>query len=370
MVSNGARLADLAEFAVRNFVEWCFRPRTVPFAFLGAGVMLMLARLAAGMLVSGELHSPDLNISLSVDVSSAADMLNDVGFLFGLGLAAVGATLAVIGWFGDRAADDRRRVIVIEQRGLTAALGSPLTKAVPRSIRGRRDDLVLDLTSFQQDQRLSDPDAAMRKTADIRRDLDSRASGIAREDLTIVYGGLAAVPLTFLAGFLIDDEFEVVAMDWDRRLQRWRRLNSSDDRERFEICGLETVVTEAYEVAVAVSASYSVNLPGIRRTLGDDVPIIELRLPVGGPNCHWSATKQDALADQFLDVARRLGGLGVQQVHLFVAAPNSLAFRLGRAYDQRNLPPAQIYQYEQSEKPPFPWAVILPTHGQAFPALV
>lgn len=329
----------------------------------------MALRLSAGMTAGGEWSSPDRYVKLSLDVSSASDLLGDLGFIAGLVMFMAGAAMAIISWRADRTADERRQVIIIEQRSLTAALGSPLTKAVPRSIRGRRDSLVLDLTPFQHERRLTDPVAAMRKTADIRRDLDSRASGIAREDLTIVYGGLAAVPLTFLAGFLIDDEFEVVAMDWDRRLQRWRKLNGSDDRERFEVCGLEAIVMETSEVAVAVSASYSVNLTGIRRTLGDDVPIIELRLPVGGPNCHWSATKQDALADQFLDVARRLGGLGVQQIHLFVAAPNSLAFRLGRAYDQRNLPPAQIYQYEQSDTPPFPWAVILPTHGQALPAI-
>ncbi len=103
--------------------------------------------------------------------------------------------------------------------------------------------------------------------------------------------------------------------------------------------------------------------------MGEQIPVVELRLPQGGTNCHWSGAKQDALAAQFLDTAVSLSNRGVARLHLFIAAPNSMVFRLGRAYDHRNLPSALIYQYERSDDPRHPWAVLLPTHGIPAPRL-
>ncbi|WP_448549844.1 SAVED domain-containing protein, partial [Xanthomonas translucens] len=77
--------------------------------------------------------------------------------------------------------------------------------------------------------------------------------GNERSDLTTVYGGLTAVPLTFLTGLLLDDEGDIVVMDWDRVASRWRLLDGQDDASRFEITGMEQAGAQR-EVVLAISA--------------------------------------------------------------------------------------------------------------------
>jgi hypothetical protein len=80
-------------------------------------------------------------------------------------------------------------------------------------------------------------------------------------------------------------------------------------------------------------------------------------------DCHWSEEKQQALARTFRDTASALSNAGLRKLHVFIAAQNSVTFRLGRSYDKRNLPPAVVYQYERSSAPPYPWGVLMPVHG-------
>jgi len=178
-----------------------------------------------------------------------------------------------------------------------------------------------------------------------------------------VYGGLAPVPLTFLTGVLVDDEAPVVVMDWDRHLERWRSLDGEDDERRFDIVGLERIPIDAQRVVLAVSMSYEVDRPGIASKL-PDLPIVEMRLPGGTPDSHWSIEKQRALGQQFLNTVIALANRGVTQLHLFLAAQNSVVFQWGRLYDKRNLPAVVVYQYQKEYTPPYPWGVQMPVAGR------
>jgi hypothetical protein len=71
---------------------------------------------------------------------------------------------------------------------------------------------------------------------------------------------------------------------------------------------------------------------------------------------HWSEAKQLALADQFFDTLKQLDALGVQQIHLALAAQSSVVFNLGRRYDKRNLPRVVVYQFEKGQGTRYPWA--------------
>ena len=97
-------------------------------------------------------------------------------------------------------------------------------------------------------------------------------------------------------------------------------------------------------VAVAISVSYLVDPQAINKSLLS-VPIVELTLPNRSPDNHWSEAKQQRLSKEFLAVMIRLADAGVSVIHLFLAAQNSVVFRLGRAYDKRNLPGAVSYTH-------------------------
>ena len=112
-----------------------------------------------------------------------------------------------------------------------------------------------------------------------------------------------------------------------------------------------------------MSVLYRIGVLAVRCTV-PALPVVELRLEPGGSETHWSAAKQQVLGKEFLQTVIRLRDLGVKRLHLFLAAPNSVVFRFGRLYDRRNLPEVIVYQYEQCQKPPYPWGVRMPASGE------
>jgi hypothetical protein len=60
------------------------------------------------------------------------------------------------------------------------------------------------------------------------------------------------------------------------------------------------------------------------------VPVVALTLSCRSPDNHWSESKQQRLAKEFLATLVNLADLGITTIHLFLAAQNSVVFRLGR----------------------------------------
>lgn len=258
--------------------------------------------------------------------------------------------------------NNRKKTIVIEARGLRDWQGQPLVSAVPSSIPGQREPMTIDLRQGVTDGQIIRPDAALDQLESLPNDLSRRCNGLDRSDITFVLGGLAPVPFLFLLGVIIDDESQTFIMDWDRKKHAWRALTDEDDGMRFIVTGLDTVSADVRRIALCVSASYDileVDVLGVEASL----PIIKMELEGRSTNSHWSETKQQQLAQQFLDTVMYLARQGVTEISLFLAAPASLALRLGTIYDKRNLPRLQVNQYEQSDPKRFPWAIRMPVAG-------
>ena len=316
--------------------------------------------------------------ALSVEVPIGDDHVilrfrGDGGDFGGSSWGLVGAAIAFlvwgIGWFLHEAwRDRRRRVVVVELRGLRDTGGSSLADAVPRLIPGRREALLVDLTQGG-DGVIRDPSRGLARVSTLPVELSNREGGTDRRDFTVVFGALAPVPFTFLAGMLIDDESQVVVMDWDRFAERWRALDGADDGNRFQQTGLAAVASGVDEAVLAVSVSYQVDLEGISKKL-PELPVVRLDLVGGAADGHWAASKQAALAQTFLATAIAIANRGVRRMHLFLAAPSSVVFRFGRVYDRRNLPSVILYQYHREVHPPFPWGVRMPTAGETLGEVV
>jgi hypothetical protein len=116
------------------------------------------------------------------------------------------------------------------------------------------------------------------------------------------------------------------------------------------------------EAVLAVSVSCPIRDADLRATF-PTLPVVRLNLENPNPNNHWAETKQSRLAEQFLNAAIAMSGRGVARIHLVIAAQNSVVFRLGRAYDKRNLPEVVVYQFENGAAPPYPWGVLMPVRG-------
>ena len=346
-----------------KWIDW-LRARPIGLSLIKYGCLL-IGLVLTGWAMSGWVSFGDQRIRFGLGEGDLPTPVLVSALIVGVCLVGAGGLSLVSEWRQGR----RRRVIVVEVRGLRNWSGTPLEAAVPRRLKGQRIAVAVDLRQRVADGVIVEPQTALDGIAGLPSQLTQLETGAGRGDSIIVYGGLAPVPLTFLTGMLLDDEGPVLVLDWDRHAGCWRELDDADDGGRFEQRGVEAVGSGVREAALVVSVSYRVRLDIVRSTVGD-LPAVELTLPGGTSDGHWSAGKQTELGRGFLRTVAALGNQGVERVHLFLAAPNSVAFRFGQLYDRRNLPEVVVYQYERNLDPPYPWGVRMPSSGSTAGALV
>lgn len=354
---------ETADWAFREFIRFLFRPKGFEGIFATASAAVLVTLLGGNWLVKATLHGDH-----TVEFGSSNIIPDWVQWSLVTIFVANFILCFVVGWkrfTRENEVRNRKKVIVIEGRGLREDDGCPLTAAVPSDIVGHRLGVSLDLRQ-KRDGVIIDPDALLPEVDAARRMVQQYARQNDRQDVTMVYGGLAPVPMTFLTGVAFDDEGSIVVMDWDRMREGWRSLNGHDDGQRFVVTGLDAV-KDSPEVVLAVSASYQVRDKNIDTTF--DLPVVRMSLPAL-ESSHWSQAKQSALAQQLLDTAKVLEAKGVTTIHLLLACQNSVAFNLGRRYDKRNLPGIVVYQYETNSEKKYPWGVRMPVAGTSAPSIV
>jgi hypothetical protein len=341
---------------IRSAVDWLFRRRQPGLVLIRSAIVLAVA-LMGGLAFSISLpfDTGPMNLSYSTDAGPASVV---TWILLAVVLILIAAGFGLI--FADRKRLARQRVVAVEFRGLHDGSGAALMDAIPDRFDAHRDAEVIDLRQGLINGVIVSPEVAVSKLMALRDRLDAREAGRDRADLQYVAGGIAPVPLLFLAGLLLDDEAPVTIMDWDRNARIWRELDGQDDGERFVISGLDGVAEDQDALILAIGYSFPIDLPAAKARVGD-LPVVSLTVPTHSTTTHWSEEKQRALAQQFIDVMIALKGRRVRLAHLFIAAPASLSLRLGSHYDQRLFPRAIAHQYDSGEPPAFTWAIRLPT---------
>ncbi|AHD17295.1 SAVED domain-containing protein [Pseudomonas asiatica] len=350
----------------RKLIDWFVRPKNFGLSLIRNGVVLIGLSLAGGLIGKIIFVSASVQLQASVDTTGGpAAWMVITAFAVGLVMIIAGAGFNL----HDRKQLARQRVVLLEQKGLFK-IDTPLDSTVRDTIGGNVERILVDIREGLTEGRISSPEIALQKVVEGRGDLVRRLEGENKNDVKIAYGGLMAVPFTFLTGYLLDDEGgSVQVFDWDRfGAGQWRLIEKGvDDGRRLEIVASPNGVAD--EVVLAISISYPVDEAGIAATF-PSFPIMHLKMQELSSNAHWSQEKQSALAEQFLQAVKLLSGQGTKTIHLVLAAPNSVVFNLGRSYDRRLLPTAIIYQYERSSVPVYPWGVALPSHEHNQPVIV
>lgn len=355
----------MINYFLRSLIEWVFRKRSAGLTLVRIGVPLF-GLVLVGLTVGVTIPTSRGNFILSWDSSGSSDALSWGVLVIAILIVFFGMYLIV----RDICRENRKKVIVIEARGLRDYQGQPLATSVPSSVLGRREQVIIDLRKGGMvDGTILSPDAVIRRLVSLPDDIARRCDGLDRSDISFVLGGLAPVPFLFLLGVMVDDESQTLFMDWDRRQHAWRALTDEDDGNRFIVTGLDGINTTVKRVALCVSASYDV-LEADVQMVETDVPIIKAELVGRSTHSHWSEAKQQHLAQQFLDIVMSLAQQGIVEISLFLAAPASLSLRLGTIYDRRNLPRIDVNQYEQSDPKRFPWAIRMPVAGLSHAGLI
>lgn len=251
---------------------------------------------------------------------------------------------------------ERRKVIVVEQRGLRVLLSSTVADDLPLSLIGTPDPILIDHTPFVDDSgTVTDPRQSLTCISNVRTEIQSRVRHMDKQDTTIVYGGLASVPFTFLAGQLIDDEHKTLIMDWDRGASHWRELNGDEVVVLPAISGVEQAIGQE-EVIIGIAISYPLEMDAIK-TLHPDLPVISFSSDNFKPDNHWNAEQQATWVDAITGIIRQLCNGETKKLHVFIAAQSSVVFNIGRSFDNRLYPETLVYQYDRNTEIKYPWGL-------------
>lgn len=347
------------DFVIRSATAWIFRARNAESWIFRGAVLVLLAVYGANWVV--KYNGSIGNNPTSIEIGAAGIIPDCILWILTVVCLVLMLGSSVWAWrrYSVRREElSRKKVFVIEGRGLRDDDGSPLSAAVPGQISGKRLDYLLDLRQ-RKDGNIVEPEDLLKPIDAMKTWLHQAQKGNHRGDVTTVYGGLTAVPFTFLTGVLLDDEGNVVVMDWDRISSQWKSLDDPDDGLRFHVTGIDDA-HGASDVVLAISASYLVKEEDLATAFS--YPVVRLTLP-DLQSSHWSEAKQSAMADQFFGVAKQLDAKGVERIHLVLAAQNSVVFNLARRYDKRNLPKITVYQFERAQDLRYPWGIEMPVAG-------
>jgi hypothetical protein len=354
------RVLNWAMGLVNQLVGWVIRPRNLGVSLLSRSSTLLLV-LGSGVTIEAQGVAGVVEAFKYAPAEGLPGNLLTIVIYLACATWVIGLLMVLWTQYREWKEADTRRILVVEMRGLVDTSDRPLLAAVPRTLLGRRVDCLVDVRTH-----LAAPtpnvEEALKEIEHIQRDVRRARGDTARADVQVVAGGVMQVPLLFFAGTLLDDEGNVLLMDWERTNGDWKLLSDQADGKAFEIIGLDGLGTSK-EVVLAVSASYVAAYNDIATTF-PGIPVVRMARPNPQPNSLWSEDTQAALTQQFLQMLGTLANQGVEMVHLVLVAPASLAIRFGKAYDHRNMPKLRCYQREQNQTPPYPWSIQMPAAQQ------
>ena len=344
---------QLAYNVVTRLLDWYTRPRSAGIALLKYGALVIVATLGADWVVQVAQQTDQERWAFSFTTGQGVPLWATL-FFAGMGLVMIftGTFILVTEMHRER----RRRLIVIELRGLHLIPDTPAIDKVLPTFRADRRHLLLDFRPHGSES-LVDPEHLLERILSMKSTLQTLVEGTDKRDIQVAVGGLASVPAPFLAGALLDDESHVHLYDWDGNTKNWRAIDGPDDNERFlPLEGLASV-DGTKEVILVVEASYSVNQADISASFDASVPVLRLRIANPLADRFWSEEKQLALTVAFRDAVQLISAKGVRTVHLIAAAPASLSLRMGMSYEKRLFPTLVLYQFERRAERPYPWGI-------------
>ncbi|WP_339145207.1 SAVED domain-containing protein [Pseudoalteromonas galatheae] len=353
-------------YFIKRATDWLFRKRSPALITFQSGMSLLTMCLVGSWALSFSYEDAKRVVELDLQSSTTSHLILMVCFIISVALITVGLIGMICKAVNEQRLNSKRKTIVIEQRGLVDTSDSPLSEYVRKSCTWHVDTIIHDIRERLINNLITYPEVALNKINNLKLSIDEKTSQCAASDISICYGGVFPVPFAFYSGYLLDDESKITIYDWDRDNSEWRDLDADDDDEVFTIVKPELI---SKSVVLAVSVSYPVDRQAISETF-PELPVHFLSLPTLDRNNHWSIDKQNRLSGQFFEYCKMLLGLGVEQIHLILAAQNSVAFRFGQAYDKRNLPYISIYQYERAQPIKYPWNVTLTQKAGESPVIL
>lgn len=337
---------------VTKLVNWWVRPRNLRFTICKYFFTSSLLVLTAKGIFFG-LSYDDVKIELNISSLTSSAALDYLLF-FLLCISIIGF---LIEWYVDFRALSRKRAVLISHQGMDACITNPLQNVV-RLKYPNITPVKIDLRQFMSGRSVNEPLKAAEET---RRKVVNAKEIIGDDnvaDIFYIYGGLAPVPLAFLAGHTFSNKNDIEVWDYDRDQTGtacWYSLNYNSYIDTPDF--IYDASSLSSEVCLIMSLSFPIDEADLEVKFYGK-PIISITPQKYGNDNFGSITLQQKMQKKFRDLLIELNRLGVLKIHIFCAAQNSLCFNLGRQIDD-NHPQCIVYQYEKNSPEKYPWGIKL-----------
>ena len=352
-------------YFIKKATDWLFRKKSPALYAARSGFFLMTVSLTGSWAMFVTYYDSEHFFKVNYHSSHVGAFIALIGFLLGCAAFIGGLLWEFKCYIDESKLRARKKIIVIEQRGLLDTTDTPLEDYIASHSNINTESVINDVRERITNNVITRPDLALLKLQHLNNDIQVRKERLNSSDISIAYGGIMPVPFAFYTGYMLDDETNISIYDWDRDESSWKEVDEEDDFETFGITSNDIATPEA---VIAISFSYLVDKVAIESEF-DGKSIHYLTLPKRNRNNHWSRAKQNRLAGDFLEFCKSLQERGVDKIHLILASQNSVSFRFGQVYDKRNLPRLAIYQYEKHADIKYAWSIAIPCTSDTSPSI-
>ena len=243
----------------------------------------------------------------------------------------------------------------INQRASLAS--SPIAALAQYEIK----ELLIDQTDLHKNGRLLDPkEAVNRQEASISRLKDFYSI---YPQASLAYFGLAHIPLIFYAGSQINRQ-SVMVFSTDRQTGEWLALEKKGKGPTLSLQAHESDHSSSTtDIVICISVSYRIADGLVEDIAAHCAASFHLSLKNPSLDIVKSEEQNNIYSRLFLKVLTdiNINHPLTERIHLFIAAPPPLVFRLGQQVSKMIDPTILVYNYSQRDNPKYGWALNIMT---------
>lgn len=255
-------------------------------------------------------------------------------------------------------------VVAIKEVGFAPVVRGVTLEELPPRLAGREiQHLVVDIS---QELSANPPhlDAALAKQLRLPDQVATLRG--AQADVELAFCGIVQAPFQLLAGYQHSTWVDAQALEWDRHARRWQALQAGSGPDLQPVSRIETL-GQGVDAAIAVEISFNISTHDIVESVPGLSEIVRIGLAEPRLDCVTHEGQVTLLAAQFRGTLDRLHGClpAGARVHVFVAAPMSVGFGLGRMVSRTLHPIVIAYGYDRNAQPPYRWGLGINTPAGA-----
>lgn len=237
-------------------------------------------------------------------------------------------------------------LIILRAQSLRPIRPDELLTALPAELQIRDHVTIpLDFTALSSQTKVTNPEAALARMLGEQNGL---IAALAEQEGELVFHGLIAIPLAFLAGYVVADRQPVRLFDYHPDLETWSWPEDLDVAPPLQVTGFPAARTATVgAVVVRVSITFQVTAEATAVVVPDPVAAIDLIVPEPRRNLIRSEAQTREYGRVFRQALDQIVRLlpNTTQVHVFYSGPVSLAFRMGQQVSENIHPPVTVWNH-------------------------